>query len=275
MIASTVTVDRIDSLADPRIVPFRAVGDPELLQMGGLFVAEGRLVVRRVIEDGRFAIRSLLVNEAALRDLGPLVEMLDSRASIYVCETPAFLGITGFNIHRGCLALVERPAARSPADLLARAPLVVVLEAVTNPDNVGGVFRNAAAFDAGAVILSPTCCDPLYRKAIRTSMGATLRVPFARAGEWPGALSAIREAGFRLVAMTPRQPSVAIDDWRAARAGAKRVDKIALLVGTEGAGLSAEAESMADVRARIPIADGVDSLNLAVAVGIALHALRT
>ena len=105
-----------------------------------------------------------------------------------MCETPDFLGITGFNLHRGCLALVERPAAIAPCQILRDARTIVVLEGVANADNVGGVFRNVAAFGADGVLLSPTCCDPFYRKAIRTSMGATLRVPFARIDDWPAVL---------------------------------------------------------------------------------------
>jgi tRNA G18 (ribose-2'-O)-methylase SpoU len=157
-------------------------------------------------------------------------------------------------------------------EVLASAETIVVLESVSNADNIGGVFRNAAALGAGGVVLSPTCCDPLYRKAIRTSMGAVLCVSFAcaGAGEWPGALTRIRAAGFTLVALTPRGASETIDAF-AARAHPPR---IALLVGAEGAGLSPAVENAADDRVRIPISDRVDSLNLATAVGIALHALR-
>jgi len=261
------SVERIADPRDPRIAAYSRMADSELVRSRGLFVAEGRFVVRRVIESGRYVVRSLLVNDAALRDLESAVDALGAAVPVYVCETAAFLGITGFDIHRGCLALVERPAPRSTGDVIARSTAVVVLEGVANPDNVGGVFRNAAAFDA-SVILSPTCCDPFYRKAIRTSMGAILGVPFARAEAWPGALTEVRAAGFTVVALTPRAPSVDIRSWQEGR------DRIALLVGTEGAGLSPDAESIADVRVRIPMTDAVDSLNLAVAVGIALFALR-
>jgi len=263
-------VERI-AAGDPRVVDYQAFGDPQLVRSRGLFVAEGRLVVRRVIEDARLAIRSLLVNDAALADLGPLVDSVDPAVPIFVCATADFAGIAGFNIHRGCIALVQRPAPLTVAAVIARSTTAIVLEGVGNPDNIGGVFRNAAAFGAGAVVLSPTCADPLYRKAIRTSMGAALRVPFAVAGAWPAALTEIRAAGFTIVALTPHQPSVAIDEW-AGRAGV--AGRIALLAGSEGVGLSADAESIADVRVRIPIADAVDSLNLAVAVGIALSRIR-
>src|SRR6185295_3279766 len=150
--------------------------------------------------------------------------------------------------------------------LLATARTVIVVEGVTNPDNVGGVFRNAAAFGADAVLLSPTSCDPLYRKAIRTSMAAAIRVPFARAVDWPGALTQVRAAGFTIVALTPREPSETLEAF----ASRPRPARLALVVGAEGAGLTPAVEATADHRVRIPIGDDVDSLNLAVAVGIAL-----
>jgi tRNA G18 (ribose-2'-O)-methylase SpoU len=154
--------------------------------------------------------------------------------------------------------------------VLASAKTIVVLEGVTDPDNVGGVFRNAAALGADGVLLGPTCCDPLYRKAIRTSMGAVLRVPFARAEEWPAALVDVRAAGFTLVALTPRQPSATIERF----AAGPRSSRLALIVGTEGAGLTPAAEAAADERVSIPMQGDVDSVNLVVAVGIALFALR-
>ena len=147
--------------------------------------------------------------------------------------------------------------------------VVLVLEGVSNADNVGGVFRNAAAFGVRGVLLSPTCCDPLYRKAIRTSMGAVLRVPFARLDDWPAGLTPMRGAGFTIAALTPRAPSETLDAF----AARPRPERLALLVGTEGAGLTLAAESAADHRVRIPIDERVDSLNVAVAVGIALYAL--
>ena len=254
---------------DPRIAVYRGVADAELLRSQGLFVAEGRLVVRRVIEDGRYRVRSMLLNEAAARSLEPAIAAVMAHVPIYVCDADDFLGITGHDFHRGCLALIERPPALSIDDVMGDARLVVVLEAVGNADNVGGVFRDAAAFDAAGVILSPTCCDPLYRKAIRTSMGAALRVPFARAHDWPGALAQVRAAGFTIVALTPRQPSESLDAF----GSRPRPDRVALVVGAEGAGLTPAVEATADYRVRIPTSDGVDSLNLAVAAGIALYAL--
>jgi tRNA G18 (ribose-2'-O)-methylase SpoU len=267
-----MTIERIDRADDPRIAAYRDVRDGLLVRTRGLFVAEGRLIVRRVIEDKRYRVQSLLVNDAALHDLAPAIATIEPYVPIFACNADELTGIAGYHVHRGCLALVERPPATLMEDVLASSGTIVALEGVSNADNVGGVFRNAAAFGAGGVLLSPTCCDPLYRKAIRTSMGAVLRVPFARAadGDWPGALARIRAAGFTLVALTPREPSETLDAF-AARAHASR---IALVVGTEGTGLTPAVEAAADERVRIPISDRVDSLNLAVAVGIALHALR-
>ena len=272
-----MAIEHIRGAGDPRIAAYRDMPDADLVHSRGLFVAEGRLVVRRVIEDGRYRVQSVLVSEAARRSLEPLLTTIPPDVPIYVCGAGDFLGITGHDIHRGCLALVERPPALSIDALLTAVEnrctpsvQVVVLEGVTNADNIGGVFRNAAAFGAAGVLLSPTCCDPLYRKAIRTSMGAALRVPFARADDWPAVLSQLRAAGFIIVALTPREPSERLEAFRSH----PRADRVALVVGTEGGGLTPSVEAAADYRVRIPTSDGVDSLNLAVAAGIALYELR-
>jgi tRNA G18 (ribose-2'-O)-methylase SpoU len=255
---------------DPRLVLYRSVADPDLARAHNLFVAEGRLVVRRILADPRYQVRSLLLNVAAHRDLDPVLARLETSVPVFICKTEDFRAVTGFNIHRGCLALVERPAPRAIRDVLAGARRIVLLEAFANADNVGGVFRNAAAFGADAVVLSPDSCDPLYRKAIRTSMAAVLRVPFVRSDDWSADLERIRAAGFMLVALTPSDTAESIDAF-ADRAG---TTKLALAFGAEGTGLSETAIAAADARVRIPIAGGVDSLNVAVAAGIALYAVR-
>jgi tRNA G18 (ribose-2'-O)-methylase SpoU len=260
---------RIDEAADVRLAAFHRMADADLMRQDGLFVAEGRLVVRRVIEDRRFPLRSLLLDEANRRALEDVLAGVPPDVPIFVCDTRDFAGITGFNLHRGCLALVERPEPLAPCAILLRAQTLVVLEGVTNADNVGGVFRNAAAFGVDGVLLSPTCCDPLYRKAIRTSMGAALRVPFARIEDWPSGLSDVRGAGFTIAALSPRVPSQTLDTF----VESEKLSRVALMVGSEGGGLSEGAEAAADVRVRIPTHDAVDSLNLAVATGIALARL--
>ena len=265
-----MAVERIECAADPRVAAYRGLREGDLMRARGLFVAEGRLIVRRVLEDARYRVHSLLVNEAARQDLDALIAARRD-VPVFVADAGTLAEIAGYDVHRGCLALVHRPAEIAPAALIASVPSLVVLEAVSNADNVGGVFRNAAAFGAGGVLLSPSCCDPLYRKAIRTSMGGTLRVPFARAAAWPDAIAQLAAAGFVTVALTPREPSDSLEVF----AARPRAARIALIVGTEGAGLSAAAEQAADYRVRIPIAAGIDSLNLAVATGIALYELRT
>ncbi len=268
-------IERISNPGDPRLADYRVVGEPELARRRGLFVAEGRQVVRRLIAEQRYHVRSALVNDAAFQSLNAVLLPLAERVPVYVCQADEFFGITGYNFHRGCLALVERPqpltleAVLMPLAARTGQPsTIVVLEGVTDADNVGSVFRNAAAFGAGGVLLSPTCCDPLYRKAIRTSMAATLRVPFARVAEWPQGLDQLRVFGFTRVALSPGSTATTIDEF-----AADPPLRVALLVGTEGDGLTEHAESRADCRVRIPIVPEIDSVNLAVAVGIALHRL--
>ncbi len=271
-----MSIVQITDLDDPRIAGYRDVSDGSLLEEKGLFVAEGRLVVERLLADGRYRVRSLLVTPAVEKGDGSLLRERQStgaRIPCFVASPDLMRGLTGFNFHRGCLALAERPAPAPAGDLLAGlagSTTVVVLEDVTDADNVGSVFRNAAALGAGAVLLSPGCCDPLYRKAIRTSMAAVLRVPFARVAPWPDGLSALRAEGFTVVALTP---ALGAQDLAAFARDPGRPKRLALLVGTEGAGLSAAAAALADARVRIPMAPGVDSLNLATATGVALYEL--
>ena len=227
-------------------------------------MAEGRLVVGRLLESGH-QVESILLNHASFHALEAQLSRMAQDVPIYVCDTPDFSAITGFNLHRGCLALAQRPSEFRLADLIGGADLILALEAVSDPDNIGSAFRNAAAFGA-SVVLNDACCDPLYRKAVRTSMRSVLRVPYARAGDWPNGLRTLKREGFTIVALTPRDDAMELQGC--ARTANQR---IAVLVGSEGPGLSEEAEALADVRARIPMSREVDSLNLATATGIALH----
>ena len=263
----------VDDPLDPRLRDFRDVPDPVLLRRRGLFVAESRFVVRELLVHPRLIARSLLVTPAAFDSLG---DLLDDRTlgtlSVYVAPPPVLKQVTGFRVHRGCLAVGERPPPATDTDLpaLADARLAVVLEQVGNPDNVGGIFRNAAAFGGGGVLLGPGCCDPLYRKAIRTSIGATLRIPYGEIPDWPDGLGRLREHGFTTVALVPDRDA---DDLPALAAAPP--PRTALVLGTEGAGLSDDAAARVDRRVRIPMAAGVDSLNVATAAGIALYALSS
>jgi tRNA G18 (ribose-2'-O)-methylase SpoU len=245
------------------VVAYRDITDPAALRRAGLFVAEGRLVVRRLLASSRFTTRSVLVTPVAF---DAIRDLLPASLPCHIVEQRAMNALVGFAMHRGCVALAERPHTPPLEQFdLQSLDRVVVLEGVNNPDNVGGIFRSAAAFGADLVVLGPGCGDPLYRKAIRTSMAATLAVPFAHTSVWPAAIDTLRTHGLRIVALTPGAGATLLD----ARPTATR--RIALLLGTEGTGLSSAALAAADERVRIRTTDRVDSLNVTVAASIAMH----
>jgi tRNA G18 (ribose-2'-O)-methylase SpoU len=266
-------IERVDRMDDERLADYRHVPDPDLLRRGEIFVAEGRLVVRALLSESSFRTRSILLTETAYHGLADVIEPRLAETKVFLVTTDAIEGLTGFNIHRGCLAIGERPRPMSVGQMLARLPgarRLVVLERIGNADNMGGIFRNAAAFASGAVVVGPGCCDPLYRKSIRVSVGAALRVPFCRTDDWPVDLEALRAAGFTLAALTPAAGARDIGAYARSLTGASRV---AILAGAEGDGLMPETLARTDVALRIPMAPGTDSLNVATAVGIALHRL--
>lgn len=256
----------VDSLSDPRLDSYRNVPDPQLVRERGLFVAEGRLVVRRLLTESPLDTESVMVTDAARRALDDVIGTRPN-LPVYLVPQDVMNGVVGFNIHRGCLAIGRRPPAAWWKEIAAGARVIVAVERVANADNIGGVFRNAAAFGAGAVLLDPSAADPLYRKAIRTSLGAALIVPFARAAPWPGALLELRAQGVATVALTPGVTARPIDETVAALGGRR----IAVVLGHEGDGLSRAALDACEERARIPIASHVDSLNVAAAAAIALY----
>jgi tRNA G18 (ribose-2'-O)-methylase SpoU len=258
----------IEGPADPRLADYRNIPDAELLQRRGIFVAEGRLVVRRLLTGNRFKARSVMLTQSAY---AALADVLRTRPDVPVYVVPPSLmnDITGFNIHRGCLAIGERPAPQPWREIVAGVRTLVLLEHVANADNVGGIFRNAAAFGADAILLDEASTDPLYRKAIRTSMGAALLVPFARADSWPTVLRELREGGFATIAMTPSASAPPIRSSMHAIGDRP----VALALGHEGEGLTDEALEACEYQARIPIVSTVDSLNVAAAAAVALYEL--
>jgi tRNA G18 (ribose-2'-O)-methylase SpoU len=258
----------IDHPDDPRIAPYRAVRERDVVGRGERFVAESEVVLRLLL-GGRspHGVESALICEKRLAPLGRLLADLPPDAALFVATQAVMDAVVGYHVHRGVLAIGRRAPANTPAELVAALPasaLVVALVGLSNHDNVGGVFRNAAAFGADAVLLDGSSCDPLYRKAIRVSVGASLITPFARGGSGAEMLDALDAAGFRTVALSP--------------SGAALLDTIApaprtaLLLGAEGAGLPADLMARAET-ARIDMAAGFDSLNVAVTSGIALYAL--
>ena len=264
-------VRRIETPDDPRIEVFGSLADPDALAAHGLIAVEGRVVVERLLRESAIVPEAVIVTDAAHRALQRVLDEADPALPVWVVPRAWMEPLTGFNLHRGCVALARRPAPSRVGDLLAARPRrLLVLEGVGNPDNVGGLFRSARALGVEGVVLGPGSGDPLYRKAIRVSCGAALVVPFARAGEWPGTLDLLRRHGLRVVALTPDPAAPPLT----AVAGAYAREPLALLVGAEGAGLSKAALAAADERMRIEMDPAADSLNVGVAAAIALHALR-
>jgi tRNA G18 (ribose-2'-O)-methylase SpoU len=260
---------RIDDPDDARIEHYRAVRDRDLAGRGGRFLAEGEVVLRALLGPrGRFQAESLLLSESRAGSIAPTLASLAPSLPVYVAGQRVMDTIVGFHIHRGALGIGLRGPHKAASDLLSAVPdcaLILCLVGLANHDNVGGAFRNAAAFGADGVLLDRTSCDPLYRKAIRVSVGASLQVPFAWAGSADEMIGALAGAGFETFALTP--------------SGAHSLDRqswpkrTALLVGTEGPGLPpAILERLPGLR--IDMAPGFDSLNVATASGIALHAVR-
>ncbi|HEX5198604.1 TrmH family RNA methyltransferase [Paractinoplanes rhizophilus] len=252
---------------DPRIGDYRALTDLELRTRweppNGLFIAEGELVIRRALRAG-YRLRSVLVDEKRVDQFGDLPE----QAQIYAASPAVLESITGFHVHRGVLASFHRRELPSLEALLATATRLAVLEGLNTHTNLGALFRSAAALGIDAVVLSPNCADPLYRRAVRVSMGEVFAIPYVKVEDWPGALKTISASGFRLLALTPGADSVSLREL-----SAEDRARPALMLGAEGPGLTRTALSASDVRVSIPMRNGVDSLNVATAAAIAFWEL--
>ena len=262
----------IENLEDPRVDLYRSIKDAHLRAREGLFVVEGRENLRCMIETSAYTPLSALVSPTAHDALEDVWSKLDPEVPVYRVPGELLRSLAGFDLHRGCLALGERPPEEGVRPLiegLPEAPLpscVVVLENLGNHDNVGGIFRTARALGADAVLMCARSCDPLYRKAIRVSMGASLCVPWGRDEDWPDCVAALREAGYVTVALDPRGEPMG--------PSGSLPPRVALFLGSEGDGLSSELLGEVDLRRTIPMAQGVDSLNVTVAAGIGMHVWR-
>ncbi|HEY3950377.1 RNA methyltransferase [Phenylobacterium sp.] len=257
---------RIDDPDDPRLADYRQVRERDLVGRDGGFIAEGVVVLEKLVAAGRHPLRSVLVAEQRLAALSERLGCLPAEVPVYAAGQAVMDAVAGFHIHRGVLAAGTR-AEPSLDDLLAGLParaLVVGLAGIANHDNMGGLFRNAAAFGADAVLLDDGCCDPLYRKAIRVSVGAALTTPFARAGSAEAMAGRLAKAGFALAALSPRG-EIELEDFSPG-------PRTAVLFGAEGPGLPAALLGRART-VRIDMAGGFDSLNVATASGIVLRRL--
>src|SRR5665811_2312879 len=265
--------------ADERLADYFRLTDVALRRRlepaAGLYMAESSTVIRRAVAAGHRP-RSFLMAQRWLPDLADLLDAVGAGdggdVPVYVGELDVLEAITGFHLHRGALAAMHRPALRPVADLLAGARdgagarRVAVLEDIVDHTNVGAIIRSAAALGVDAVLVTPRCADPLYRRSVRVSMGTVFQVPWTRLEEWPAGLEELRAAGFTVVALALADDAVSLDEL-----AADLPERLALVLGTEGDGLSSHAVAAADVVVRIPMAGGVDSLNVAAAsaVGVA------
>lgn len=262
----SATIVRVEDAADPALDPYLRIRERDLVGREGRFVAEGEVVVRVLAFESPYAIRSLLLEERRVEAMRDVVDHVSEDVRAFVVPQKVMDAVVGFHIHRGVLAIGDRGDALHPEAMLLGSGVVVALVGLANHDNVGGIFRNAAAFGARGVLVDAETCDPLYRKAVRVSVGGALVVPFARCESDTVMLDVIERAGYEAIALTPRG-DVTIDALPPS-------DKRALLLGTEGEGLPDHVLARARP-VRIDMAEGkkVDSLNVAVASGIALHAV--
>jgi tRNA G18 (ribose-2'-O)-methylase SpoU len=263
----------VDDASDQRLAAYVSLRDVQLRKRlevdRGLFIAEGEKVVRRAVVAGHRVLSFLM----AERWLDGLREELDAAGDVpcYVVDEAVAEQVTGFHVHRGALAVLQRPLLPSIDEVVAGARRVVVLEDIVDHTNVGAIFRSAAALGVDAVLLSPRCADPLYRRSVKVAMGAVFALPWTRLPKWYDALPALSAAGFTTVALTPAGDALEL----AALAEQVAGRRLALVVGGEGHGLSPRWLSTADLRVAIPMANGVDSLNVAAAAAIACYVTRS
>jgi tRNA G18 (ribose-2'-O)-methylase SpoU len=273
---------RITDPTDERLADYVSLTDVALRSRHepskGLYIAESSTVLRRALRAGHRP-RSVLLSPRWLPDLETMLASLPDDGTtvpVYVAEQDVLEAITGFHVHRGALASMHRPPLASVHDLLSvarggsGARRVAILEDIVDHTNVGAIFRSAAGLGIDAVLVTPRCADPLYRRSVRVSMGTVFQVPWTRLETWPGGLADLRAAGFTVAALALADDAVSLDDLVAAPP-----ERLALMLGTEGDGLSRGAVEAADLVVRIPMAGGVDSLNVAAASAVAFWATRT
>ncbi|MGW3990084.1 TrmH family RNA methyltransferase [Streptomyces sp. NPDC004830] len=266
--ADLITVEDPD---DPRLRDYTGLTDVELRRRRepaeGLFIAEGEKVIRRAGDAG-YAMRSMLLSAKWVDAMRDVID--EAPAPVYVVAPELAEQVTGYHVHRGALASMQRKPLPTPDGLLRTARRVVVMESVNDHTNIGAIFRSAAALGMDAVLLSPDCADPLYRRSVKVSMGAVFAVPYARLDTWPQDLRQVREAGFTLLALTPDERARSLDE-----VAPHTLDRVALMLGAEGDGLSPRALGAADAWVRIPMSHGVDSLNVGAAAAVAFYAVAT
>lgn len=271
-------IERVVDPGDVRLGDYVGLTDVALRRRTeperGLYMAESEKVIRRALGAGHRP-RSLLLSDRWLEPMADLVSRVRSAGgTVYVGTAQVLEAITGFNVHRGAIAAMQRPELPPLAEVLHGARRVAVLEDITDHTNVGAMFRGAAGLGVDAVLVSPRCADPFYRRSVRVSMGTVFQVPWTRLEPWPSGLDRLRELGFTVAALALRDDAVSLDQFSAALAGGTP-SKLALMLGAEGDGISTAALEAADLIVTIPMSGGVDSLNVAAAAAVAFWATRT
>lgn len=265
-------VQRVDDPSDARLADYVALTDVQLRRRKepaeGLFVAEGEKVIRRALAAG-YPLRSMLLEDRWLPSLADVVEK--ASAPVYVASRELLEAATGYLVHRGALAAMGRTPLPSAQELVVggQPRRIAVLEDIVDHTNVGAAFRSAAALGIDAILVTPRCADPLYRRSIKVSMGAVFQVPWTRISPWPDEIDMLRDAGFTTAALVLSEDAITLDEL-----AARRSERLALIVGTEGDGLRPATVAAADVSVRIPMSGGVDSLNVAAAAAVAFYATR-
>ena len=280
--AEMMKVIEIQNFEAPELDVYARLTENQLVNRAdpakGMFIAESPKVIMRALDAGCVPV-SVLMEKRQLETEGEALEAIrmcsctNKEFPVYVAEFEVLAKLTGFKLTRGMLCAMYRPKLRTPQEICRDARRIAVLENVVNPTNVGAIFRSAAALNMDAVLLTPACSDPLYRRAIRVSMGTVFQIPWTYIGEkavdWPNDMGQLRQMGFQTVAMALREDSLGIDDKRL-----HAVDKLAILLGTEGEGLADETLAQCDYTVRIPMSHGVDSLNVAASSAVAFYATR-
>jgi tRNA G18 (ribose-2'-O)-methylase SpoU len=271
-------IEVVDDPADPRLSDYLGLTDvvlrTRLEPANGLYLAESEKVIRRALRAGHRP-RSLLLAERWLAPMADLVATVQAAgASVYTGTAPAIEAVTGFHVHRGAIASMHRPALAPVQEVLASIPKsahsrIAILEDIVDHTNVGAILRSCAALGVDAVLVTPRCADPLYRRAVRVSMGAVFQLPWTRLESWPGDLELVRAAGFTVVGLGLNDQSVTLDELVGTHPG-----PLAFVLGAEGDGLKPSTVDVVDVVCRIPMSGGVDSLNVAAAAAVAFYATR-
>lgn len=271
-----MTVHTIDSLDDPRLEPYRSLTDVALRTArepeSGIYIAESAKVISRALQAGHKPL-SILMEHGWLDRMNDLLgaDLMDSNLDVFVGDAETLEELTGYHVHRGALAAMQRPPIRSIAEVLTAANRIVILENIVDHTNVGAIFRSAAGLGVDAILITPQCADPLYRRSIRVSMGAVFSIPWTRLPEWPASLPEITELGFHTVALSPGEGDRSITLEKFAQ---HAPEKVAFVLGAEGPGLTPESLALCETLVHIPMSHGVDSLNVAAASAVVFWAMR-